>query len=113
VPPQDARSTCPVACLLDLVGDRWTLLVVRDLFLGKERFDEFRASPEGIATNILSARLRKLEDDGFVERVPSPTHASRATYRLTRKGRSLAPVLSAMRDWGLAHVRGTRAFPKR
>lgn len=110
MPPADARSACPVACLLDLVGDKWTLLVIRDLFLGKSRFEELRASPEGIATNILAARLRRLEELGLVERVPSKTHAARGTYRLTARGLSLKPVLLAMREWGLAHVRGTRAF---
>ncbi len=63
---RNRRSNCPVACTLDLVGDRWTLLVVRDLIWGKTRFDEFLASPEGIATNILSSRLRLLEDLGYV-----------------------------------------------
>ena len=110
MPAKHARSECPVACTLDLVGDRWTLLVVRDLFLGKTRFDEFRASPEGIASNILSERLRRLEELDLVERIPSPTHASRGTYRLTERGKSLRPVMIALRDWGLSHVPGTRAF---
>jgi DNA-binding HxlR family transcriptional regulator len=107
-----SRSDCPVACTLDLIGDRWTLLVVRDLFLKKTRFDEFLSGPEGIATNILADRLRKLEQMQLVERIASPTHRARASYRLTAKGQSLAPVVCAIRDWGLTYVPGTRAMTK-
>jgi DNA-binding HxlR family transcriptional regulator len=106
IPPR--RSPCPIASALDLLGDRWTLLVIRDLlFGGKQRFDEFLGSPEGIATNVLTDRLRWLVELKMVERVPSPTHRSRATYRLTPRGESLRPVLGALRDWGLANLPGT------
>ena len=99
------RSPCPIACTLDLLGDRWTLLVVRDLlFAGKRRFDEFLASPEGIATNVLTERLRRLVDAGLVERIASETHRARGTYQLTPRGESLRPVLRAMADWGLANL---------
>lgn len=101
------RSPCPIASTLDLLGDRWTLLVVRDLVLGKQRFDEMRASPEAIATNVLADRLRRLNELGLVERVASETHRTRAIYRLTPLGETLRPVLAAVRDWGLAHVPGT------
>jgi len=101
------RSPWPIAATLDLLGDRWSLLIVRDLVLGKQRFDELSASPEGIATNVLTDRLRRLADLGLVERVPSETHRTRATYRLTPLGESLRPVLEAVRDWGLAHLPGT------
>src|SRR4051812_8454647 len=102
------RSVCPIACTLDLVGDRWTLLVLRDLFLGKERFDEFLKSPEGIATNILADRLRKLEETALIERIPSQSHSGRGTYRLTSRGRALGPVLKAMVTWGLENIPGTK-----
>ena len=104
------RSPCPVACLLDITGDRWSLLVVRDLFLGRSRFKDFSASPEGIPTNILSERLERLLRHGVVEQIPVEDSPKRLAYRLTAKGRALAPVLEAMRDWGLAWEKGTRSF---
>ena len=101
------RSSCPIACTLDLVGDRWTLLVLRDLFGSKRSFDAFLASPEGIATNVLADRLAKLERDGLVTRCRDLHDGRRVVYQLTRRGRSFAPVMRALRDWGLAHVPGT------
>lgn len=101
------RSPCPVACTLDVIGDRWTLLVIRDLMFGKSHFKEFALSPEGIATNILSARLERLQAQDLVERYPSPQHAGRCAYRLTEKGKTLQPVLEAISQWGLAHIQGT------
>lgn len=94
------RSPCPVACVLDILGDRWTLLVLRDLHMGKKQFKEFLSSPEKIATNILSARLSRLCQEGLVDRQGS-------AYAMTEKGKSLLPVLAAVRDWGLKHVAGT------
>ena len=104
------RSPCPVACLLDIAGDRWSLLVVRDLFLGRSRFKDFSASPEGIPTNILSERLERLLRHGVIEQIPVDDSAKRLAYRLTAKGKALRPVLEAMRDWGLAWEKGTRSF---
>lgn len=103
------RSPCPVACTLDLLGDRWTLLVIRDLWLGRQTFKEFLASPEGIATNVLTERLRRLEAADLVVRIPEPGPGRRGRYELTGKGRSLGPVLEAIRDWGLAQLEGTEA----
>lgn len=102
------RSPCPIACSLDLFGDRWTLLVVRDLLLGRERFKEFAGSPEGIPTNVLTDRLGRLLDHGVVEQTPAADGSRHPAYRLTAKGRALLPVLEAMRDWGLAWEKGTR-----
>lgn len=104
------RSPCPVACTLDVLGDRWTLLVIRDLFLGRTRFKDFEASPEGIPTNILSERLERLLAVEIVEQVPVGEGAKRFGYRLTGKGRALGPVLVAIRDWGLKWEKGTRAL---
>ena len=104
------RSPCPVACLLDITGDRWSLLVVRDLFLGRSRFKDFSASPEGIPTNILSERLERLLRHGVIEQIPVDDSAKRLAYRLTAKGKALGPVMKAMRDWGLAWEKGTRSF---
>lgn len=105
----DRRSCCPVACTLDLIGDRWTLLVIRDLFFGKTHFSELQRGPEGIATNILADRLDLLVERGLVERRTAPS-GKRAVYHLTDKGRSLKPVLAAVRDWGLANIDGTAAL---
>ena len=105
----DRRSPCPVACSLDLVGDRWTLLVVRDLMSGRSRFKDFTAAPERIPTNILSDRLARLLRHRIVDRIPAEDGTKRLAYRLTAKGAALRPVLEAMRDWGLAHAPGPRA----
>lgn len=101
------RSPCPVACTLDVLGDRWTLLVIRDLMAGKTHYHEFQASPEGIASNILAARLQLLQDAGLVSTQPSTQRAGALAYELTDKGWSLRPVLRAVAAWGLANIRGT------
>lgn len=103
------RSICPVACALDIFGDRWTLLLVRDMACGKTLFKEFSASPERIATNILADRLERLLAGGLAESFGPQDGAARGGYRLTAKGRSLLPVLSSIADWGLAQIRGTEA----
>ena len=102
-----SRSPCPVACSLDILGDKWTLLVVRDLLLGAERYKEFAASPEGIPTNILAERLKRLLAHGIVEQVPAADGSRHPGYRLTRKGRELGPTMLALRDWGLKWIAGT------
>lgn len=101
------RSRCPVACTLDLLGDKWTLLVVRDLLLGKTTYTEFQNSPEGVPTNILAERLKRLQAAGVVAREKYQERPVRYAYQLTDKGRDLAPVLSAMVDWGNRYVEGT------
>jgi DNA-binding HxlR family transcriptional regulator len=116
VPSDDAapgplRSGCPVACALDVVGDRWTLLVVRDLLRGKKRFGEFAASPERIPTNILTERLKRLERAGLVEATPYSAHPPRFEYTLTPAGRELKPALSAIAAWGHARFPGTNPPP--
>jgi len=103
------RSPCPVSCALDLFGDRWTLLVIRDLILGKTRFKEFVASPEGIPTNILTDRLKRLVESCVIAKVNDSEGSRHLTYQLTEKGRALTPVLKAMKDWGLAWEKGSRA----
>ncbi len=103
------RSPCPLARTLDLVGDRWTLLVLRDLLAGKSTFKAFAQSPERIATNILTERLDRLMDSALIERTVSPEHAGRYVYRMTEKGRSMIPVLEAIAAWGLEHIEGTEA----
>ena len=95
------RSGCPVGISLDLVGDRWTLLIVRDLMVrGYRTFKEFQESGEGIATNILSDRLRKLEAAGIIVGQTEADDARRVHYRLSEKGIDLAPVLADLLLWG-------------
>jgi DNA-binding HxlR family transcriptional regulator len=96
------RSPCPVACALDTLGDRWTLLIIRDLILGRSRFREFTSSPEGLPTNILSNRLQRLLDTQIVTRCAAADGTKRLAYQLTEKGQALGAILAAMRDWGLA-----------
>ncbi len=101
-----SRSECPIACSLDLIGDRWTLLIVRDLFIGKHRFSEFLDSGEGIKTNILAERLKRLERAGLVERSLYQEHPPRYEYHLTEAGRELSPVVKAIYAWGRANAPG-------
>lgn len=103
------RSPCPIACTLDLLGDKWTLLVVRDLLLGRSHFREFAASPEGIATNILSNRLSKLLEYEVIETYSSEERANTTAYRLTDKGKSLRPITNQIAKWGLENLPGTEA----
>ena len=112
VPATKRRSPCPVACALDLLGDRWTLLVVRDLFLGRKHFEEFLASPEGIATNILSDRLKLLTGHGLVEKLPDTSDRRRSIYKLTARGRSLRKVIIPLTRWSLENLPGTRIMMK-
>jgi DNA-binding HxlR family transcriptional regulator len=112
VPQSPLRSRCPIAGALDLVGDRWTLLVMRDLlFYDKRRFADFLASPEGIATNILTDRLQRLERCGLVERRRYLERPSREEYRPTTRAWELVPVLRELIRWGQRHVPGTAKRP--
>jgi DNA-binding HxlR family transcriptional regulator len=105
----DHRSTCPISTALEFVGDRWTLLVIRDLmFAGKRHFREFLHSEEGISSNILANRLNALVESGIVTRGDDPTHAQKAIYSLTDKGLDLLPVLIAMSAWTQKHYPRTR-----
>lgn len=106
------RSSCPVACALDLAGDKWTLLVVRDLLRGRDTYGALAASDEGIPTNILADRLRRMEDAGLIVARPYQERPVRYAYALTDKGRDLGEVLAAMARWGRKHVRGTRIPPE-
>ena len=106
---QHKRSPCPVACTLDLIGDKWTLLVVRDMLLGKKYFKDFSRSPEKIATNILTDRLEKLVEAELVERYVVMEEIQRDAYRLTDKGKSLHKIVELMLTWGLEHISGTEA----
>lgn len=103
-PDQIRRSSCPVSCALDILGDRWTLLVVRDIiFKQKRHFGDFLTSPEKIASNILSDRLKKLEDCDIILRRPDPANARRIIYTLTEKGFDLVPAILELLRWGVKH----------
>jgi len=95
---------CPIARTLDLIGDRWTMIIIRDLFLGRSRFNEFRQSTPRISPKLLSERLKRLEEQGIVERAVLDGYPPRAEYRLTQKGRSLFPVLFAIGSWGFEYL---------
>src|SRR5689334_1111357 len=96
---------CPVARTLDIIGERWSILLMRDLDLrGQRMFQDFQAAFQAMSPNTLSARLKTLEEHGIVERHFYEDHPPRAEYRLTDKGRALGPVLKALREWGSRHA---------
>ena len=110
---QKFRSGCPIATTLDLVGDRWTLVIVRDMVMGKKRFGDFLKSPEGIPTNILTDRLQRLEAFGLLEKRSYQENPVRFEYRLTKKGADLLPALQAVCLWANRHLPDTWKTPKR
>jgi DNA-binding HxlR family transcriptional regulator len=98
-----SQDFCPVARTLNIVGDRWTMLVLRDLHLGRTRFKDLLESLRGISPNLLAQRLKWLEERGMVERAFYSDHPPRAEYRLTEKGKAFGRVLRAMVEWGNAY----------
>ena len=109
-PDQFARSLCPIANLLDVVGDKWSLLVIRDLLHGKSTYGELVDSPERIPTNLLADRLKRLEQAGIIASAAYQERPVRYAYTLTDKGQALGDVLRAMVDWGKRYVPGTRTL---
>jgi DNA-binding HxlR family transcriptional regulator len=105
------RSGCPIANALDIPGDRWTLLVIRGLALRKRRYQEFMASSERIASNILADRLKQLEASGLVTQRAYQQKPAGYEYILTEKGEGLKPVLRALIVWGKAHFSITEVIP--
>ena len=109
----DFRSGCSIARTLELVGDKWTLLIVRDLMWhGKQTFQALEASAEGVPTNILSDRLKRLAKWGLVRREAYQKHPVRYAYLLTEEGKALEPVLLEIMAWGHEHLGGGRYDPK-
>ncbi len=104
------RSPCAVACTLDLVGDKWSLLVVRDLLRGNVTYGELQNSPEGVPTNILADRLKRLEEAGLIVKSAYQEHPVRYAYELTEKGKALGDVLLAFVRWGKKYIPGTRTM---
>jgi DNA-binding HxlR family transcriptional regulator len=105
-----ADLPCPIARTLDLVGEWWSLLIIRDALLGAKRFEEFRKT--GIADNILSARLARLTEAGILRRKLYQHRPDRYEYVLTAEGRSLAPVITALRGWGRKWTTGEERTPR-
>ncbi|KAA1421233.1 transcriptional regulator [Nocardioides humilatus] len=95
---------CTIATALDLVGDRWSLLILRELSFGEQRFTDLKAGLPGVATNLLTMRLRSLEEDGLVEQHELPPPAARTVYRLTKAGTRIRPVLRAVAQFGLPYL---------
>ena len=104
-PRWDDLSTdwCPVARAMSVIGDRWTLLIVRDCFLGKSRFEEFQKSL-GMTRHVLADRLKRLVEAGVLERNAYQARPPRYAYELTEKGRDFAPALIGLKDWGKKHM---------
>jgi DNA-binding HxlR family transcriptional regulator len=103
-PKLDRRSGCPLNASVEMLGDRWSLLIIRDMMLrGSRSFKEFMESWEGIATNILADRLKRLEEYGIIRTECDPTDGRKLIYLLTKKGIDLAPVLTEMVLWAAKH----------
>lgn len=109
----DFRSDCPIASTLDLVGDKWTLLILRDMLFGASRFSDFVNAAEGIKRNILTDRLKRLTENGLVYRVPYQDNPPRFHYHLTPKGAALLPVIQELAKWGAANIAHTYDPPER
>ncbi|MEL6535777.1 MAG: helix-turn-helix domain-containing protein [Bacteroidota bacterium] len=98
------KSYCSINLALEAFGDKWTLLIIRDMMLGEKRhFREILQSEEGISTNILTDRLAMLEEKGIITKRQDPSHKQKLIYRLTQKGIDLLPVIAAMAQWSLRH----------
>jgi len=109
-PIRHLRSPCPIANLLDIAGDKWSLLVVRDLLRGRSTFNGLVESPEKIPTNLLADRLKRLEKAGVLVRIPYQKRPVRYSYKLTPKGKELRHVLDAVVRWSKRHIVGVRTF---
>jgi DNA-binding HxlR family transcriptional regulator len=105
-----SKESCSVAAALSVIGDPWTLLILREAFMGVRRFDELQARL-GVARNVLAARLKSLVDHGVLEARLYSQHPPRKDYVLTAKGRDLGPVMSLLKAWGDKHVYGLEARP--
>lgn len=107
------RSDCPISNVLDYIGDRWSLLIVRDIaFYNKKSYNELLESAEGIATNILSNRLIKLEDSNIISKIPDPSDRRRYIYNLTEMGNDFIPILIEMILWSSKHHADFLAIPQ-
>ena len=109
---RDPRSPCPITTTLDIVGDRWTLVIMRDMLTDKRRFSEFLDSPEKITTNVLTDRLAQMESAGLIAKTPYQLRPKRYEYTLTEKGEALLPVLQEICRWANHYIPGTWTTPE-
>lgn len=98
------RSGCPIASALDLIGDKWTLVILRSMVMGASSYSDFLSDPERISTNILAERLRRMEAAGLIEQRATRRGAARGVYALTRKGAALLPTIQELARWGEEHI---------
>ncbi len=109
----DSRSKCSISCSLEILGDKWSLLLVRDsIILGKTSFNEFRNSNEKIASNILSAKLENLVEHGILRKRINKEKRSKIDYLLTKRGEALRPVILAIGEWGFDNISGVNDSTK-
>ena len=109
--PCSYRSQCPLAVALDLVGDKWSFVIIRDMIVKKRKYQDLLRSPERSPTNILASRLKSLEGKGIIDKRPYRTRPVRYEYRLTEKGADLLPVLQQLALWGHRHIPGRWSPP--
>lgn len=107
------RTGCPIASTLDIVGDRWSLVIIRSMVMGARSYSDFLAMPEKISTNILADRLKRLEEAGIVARTQARQGQTRGAYALTAKGGGLVPALQALARWGEAELPDRWTSPER
>jgi DNA-binding HxlR family transcriptional regulator len=106
------RSPCPISCTLDVLGDKWTLLVIRDLMWRDKRlYSEFLQSPEGIPTSVLAERLKRLEEAGLITKEAYQHNPVRYAYQLTAAGNALRPLLQSIGVWGAHHIEHAESLP--
>ena len=109
---QFLRSPCPIVSGLDIYGDKWTLVIIRDLVCGKETYGELADSPEKIPTNRLAERLKMLQAEGMVEKEEYQSKPKRYKYRLTQKGRDTLPILQEISKWSNKYIQDTWIPPE-
>jgi DNA-binding HxlR family transcriptional regulator len=107
------RSGCPIASALDIVGDRWSLLILRSMVIGAASYSDFLSAPERISTNILADRLRRLEEAGLISQAYARQGSTRGAYALTPKGAALVPALQEIARWGEANLPDRWSPPER
>src|SRR5580692_7608649 len=108
MPRRSYDQYCPLSRALDLIGERWTVLIVRELLAGPRRYTDLHADLPGVSTDVLATRLKEMEHDGLVTRRRLPPPAAAAVYELTPRGRALQPALSVLADWGATDLGGPR-----
>lgn len=107
------RSGCPIASSLDLIGDKWSLLIIRSMVMGAKSYSDFLSAPERISTNILAARLGRMSELGLIEQSDVRRGARKGSYRLTAEGADLIPLLQELARWGERHLKDRWKAPEK